>query len=168
MKIDKSIKAAAVLALSAALVSVSCRAASAAGAVECANLANYAGRDHLGRELVSAAETGGEKGRQVGLFYYLWHGQHGTQGPYDISKMEAIDPKVMEKPDSPLWPDPSHSPMLHWGEPLFGYYLSTDEWVLRGTRRSPTTTDWATSRTCRRPRWRDNFCNFSSNLMNSK
>ena len=106
-------------------------AASAAGAVECANLANYAGRDHLGRELVSVAEAGGEKGRQVGLFYYLWHGQHGTQGPYDISKMEAIDPKVMEKPDSPLWPDPSHTPMLHWGEPLFGYYLSTDEWVLR-------------------------------------
>ena len=99
--------------------------------VQRANLANYAGRDHLGRELVSAAETGGEKGRQVGLFYYLWHGQHGTQGPYDISKMEAIDPKVMEKPDSPLWPDPSRTPMLHWGEPLFGYYLSTDEWVLR-------------------------------------
>ena len=130
MKIDKSIKA-AVLALSAALVSVSCRAASAAGAVESANLANYAGRDHLGRELVSAAETGGEKGRQVGLFYYLWHGQHGTQGPYDVSKIEAADPKAMEKPDSPLWPDPSHTPMLHWGEPLFGYYLSTDEWVLR-------------------------------------
>ena len=99
--------------------------------VQRANLANYAGRDHLGRELVSAAEAGGEKGRQVGLFYYLWHGQHGTQGPYDISKMEAIDPKVMEKPDSPLWPDPSRTPMLHWGEPLFGYYLSTDEWVLR-------------------------------------
>ena len=119
------------VALLAALVSASCRAASAAGAVEYANLANYAGRDHLGRELVSIAETGGERGRQVGLFYYLWHGQHGTQGPYDVSKMEAIDPKVMDKPDSPLWPDPSHSPMLHWGEPLFGYYLSTDEWVLR-------------------------------------
>ena len=33
-------------------------AASGAVAVEYANLANYAGRDHLGRELVSAAETG--------------------------------------------------------------------------------------------------------------
>lgn len=97
-----------------------------------ANLANLAGRDPLGRELVSAAEAGGaRKGRKVGLFYYLWHGQHGTQGPYDISKMEAADPDVMDKPDSPLWPDPSHSPMLHWGEPLFGYYRSTDEWVLR-------------------------------------
>ena len=99
--------------------------------VQRANLANYAGRDHLGRELVSAAEAGGEKGRQVGLFYYLWLGQHGTHGPWDISKMEAIDPDVLAKPDSPLWPDMSRTPMIHWGEPLFGYYLSTDEWVLR-------------------------------------
>ena len=102
-----------------------------AATVQVANLANYAGRDHLGRELVSVADAGPESGRQVGLFYYLWLGQHGTQGPYDVSKMEASDPKVMEKPDSPLWPDPAHAPMLHWGEPLFGYYQSTDEWVLR-------------------------------------
>ena len=104
----------------------------AAANVERANIANLAGRDHLGRELVSADEAGAaRKGRQVALFYYLWHGQHGTQGPYDISKIEAADPRAMEKPDSPLWPGPSHTPMLHWGEPLFGYYLSTDEWVLR-------------------------------------
>lgn len=97
-----------------------------------ANEANLAGTDHLGRRLVSREIAGPVRpGRQVGLFYYLWLGQHGTQGPYDISKMEAVDPDVMDKPDSPLWPDPSHSPMLHWGEPLFGYYLSTDEWVLR-------------------------------------
>ena len=103
-----------------------------APAVEKANLANYAGRDHLGRRLVSYEETGPAKpSRQTGLFYYLWLGQHGTQGPYDVSKMEAADPKVMEKPDSPLWPDAARAPMLHWGEPLFGYYQSTDEWVLR-------------------------------------
>lgn len=100
-------------------------------AVEKANLANLCGRDHLGRELVTFEEAGPERGRQVGLFYYLWHGQHGTQGPYDISKMEREDPDVMDKPDSPLWPDPAHAPLLHWGEPLFGYYRSTDPWVLR-------------------------------------
>ena len=100
--------------------------------VERANIANLAGRDHLGRELVSADEThGARKNRQVALFYYLWHGQHGTHGPWDVSKIEAADPKAMEKPDSPLWPDASCAPLLHWGEPLFGYYLSTDEWVLR-------------------------------------
>ena len=104
----------------------------AGAAVIEANEANLAATDHLGRRIATRAEAGAVKpGREVGLFYYLWHGQHGTQGPYDISKMEAIDPDVMDKPDSPLWPDPSHVPMLHWGEPLFGYYLSTDEWVLR-------------------------------------
>lgn len=103
-----------------------------AEATEYANLANLSGTDHLGRALVTERETGPVRPkREVGLFYYLWHGHHGTQGPYDISKMEAADPQVMEKPDSPLWPDPKHAPMLHWGEPLFGYYLSTDEWVLR-------------------------------------
>ena len=114
-----------VLSLVAALLS-------ADAATRPANLANLAGEDHLGRKIVSRAETGPVKpGRQVGLFYYLWMGQHGTQGPYDISKMEAADPDVMDKPDSPLWPDSAHTPMLHWGEPLFGYYLSTDEWVIR-------------------------------------
>lgn len=100
-------------------------------AVEKVNLANLCGRDHLGRELVSFEEAGPERGRQVGLFYHLWHGQHGTQGSYDIPKMEREDPDVMDKPDSPLWPDPAHAPLLHWGEPLFGYYQSTDPWVLR-------------------------------------
>lgn len=100
--------------------------------VRYATSANLAATDHLGRTIATREEAGPEKqGREVGLFYYLWHGQHGTQGPYDISKMEAHDPDVMDHPDSPLWPDSSHSPMLHWGEPLFGYYLSTDEWVLR-------------------------------------
>ena len=65
------------------------------GAVERANLANYAGRDHLGRPLVSAAEADPcRPARQVGLFYHLWLGQHGTQGPYDISRIEAADPRA--------------------------------------------------------------------------
>lgn len=103
-----------------------------ADSVLIANRANYAAIDHLGRKLVSAAEAGPEKkGKQVGLFYYLWLGQHGTHGPWDLSKMEAQDPDVMDKPDSPLWPDMSRTPMIHWGEPLWGYYQSTDEWVLR-------------------------------------
>ena len=38
----------------------------------------------------------------------------------------------MEKPDSPLW-----GPLLaphHWGESIFGYYLTDDASVLRKTR----------------------------------
>jgi hypothetical protein len=63
------------------------------------------------------------------MFYFLWLGPHVKGGPWDVGKILSIDPDAMQKKDSPLW-GPIHS-MHHWGEPLFGYYLSDDEWVLR-------------------------------------
>ena len=97
-----------------------------------ANISNLTATDHLGRSLPSYNEVGGIKdGKVVGLFYYLWLGYHGTQGPYDITKILEQDPDAMNNPESPAWPPAEHTPMLHWGEPLFGYYLSQDPWVLR-------------------------------------
>lgn len=97
-----------------------------------ANNSNLVATDHLGRKLPRYGEVREKrKDKIVGLFYYLWLGYHGTQGPFDISKILEEDPKVLDKPDSPLWPDETNAPMMHWGEPMFGYYLSTDEWVLR-------------------------------------
>jgi hypothetical protein len=63
------------------------------------------------------------------MFYFLWHGQHIQGGPFDVSKILAADPAAMQKPDSPLW-GPLHAPH-HWGESIFGYYLTSDEAVLR-------------------------------------
>ena len=37
----------------------------------------------------------------------------------------------MDNLDSPAWPDYTNCPMLHWSEPMYGYYLADDEWVLR-------------------------------------
>ena len=99
-----------------------------------ANHSNLNAIDHLGRELPKVEETGEKDGRGtriVGLFYYLWHGFHGTHGPYDITKILEADPGAMDNLDSPAWPDYTNAPMLHWGEPMFGYYLSDDEWVIR-------------------------------------
>lgn len=97
-----------------------------------ANLSNLAAVDHLGRKLPAYEDVGEtKKDKIVGLFYYLWLGYHGTQGPFDITKILEKQPDAMYHPESPVWPDPSHTPMLHWGEPLFGYYVSWDEWVLR-------------------------------------
>lgn len=91
--------------------------------------------DALGRT-VPLAETVGalRTNRFVGIFYFLWHNNRGGKrpdgdGPYDIARILAQDPKAIEKPDSPLWGPVG---MYHyWGEPLYGYYLSTDRWVLR-------------------------------------
>lgn len=86
--------------------------------------------DGLGRSVATSEDAvSPRKDRFVGVFYFLWLGEHGRGGPYDISKILKQDPDAMKKPDCPLWgPQAAYH---HWGEPLFGYYLSSDPWVLR-------------------------------------
>ena len=85
--------------------------------------------DGLGRSLPTRAEAGApRKEKLVGIFYFLWLGQHGDAGPYDITKILAADPDAMSKPDSSLW-GALYAPH-HWGESIFGYYISDDEGVL--------------------------------------
>lgn len=88
----------------------------------------WVAEDGLGRVLPTAAEVGAPRAnRTVALFYFLWH--LGGPGPFDISKILAQDPHVLEKSASPLL-GPVYA-SHHWGEPLFGYYLSTDKSVYR-------------------------------------
>ncbi|MDI9385526.1 MAG: hypothetical protein QM518_14620 [Verrucomicrobiota bacterium] len=86
--------------------------------------------DDLGRVVPTAAEVGPPRAdRTVGCFYFLWLGEHINGGPYDVTKILAQDPDAMQKPESPLW-GPLHAPH-HWGESIFGYYLTDDRAVLR-------------------------------------
>jgi hypothetical protein len=86
--------------------------------------------DALGRRVPTRDDVGPPRAdRTVGIFYFLWHGEHVQGGPYDVTKILAQDPQAMQKKDSPLW-GPMHAPH-HWGESLFGYYLTDDAGVLR-------------------------------------
>ena len=94
--------------------------------------------DKLLRELPTSETVGEPKpDKQVGLFYFLWCGEHDyndddrTRGapPLDVTKILAADPEAGNKPDSSVWG--KYGTMHHWGEPLFGYYYSRDEWVIR-------------------------------------
>ena len=86
--------------------------------------------DALGRTLPMYAQVGPpRKDRYVGLFYFLWLGAHVKGGPYDITRILAAHPDAMQHANDPLW-GPLYAPH-HWGEPLFGYYLTDDAWVLR-------------------------------------
>lgn len=88
------------------------------------------GIDALGRQLPSREEAGPLRpDRYVGLFYFLWLGQHGTQGPYDNSKIVSKWPEAVQDPEHPAW-GPVQA-FHFWGEPLYGYYQGDDEWVLR-------------------------------------
>lgn len=98
--------------------------------------------DALGRviEPDSYPDAGDRAGKQVGLFYFLWHGCHGydrgenhedvvlpsesdTRSPYNNELLWEASPQ------NPAF-GPAHA-MHHWSEPYFGYYLSNDTWVMR-------------------------------------
>jgi hypothetical protein len=85
---------------------------------------SWVATDALGRKLPEAREVGPPReGKYVGLFYFLWHGQHGTPGPYDLTRMIAANPE-----------SPAYGPLgafHHWGEPEEGYFLADDPWVIR-------------------------------------
>ena len=78
----------------------------------------------MSRALPGYVECGPPRdGRCVGIFYFLWLGDLGPGGPYDITKILAANPT------NPAWgpPDAFH----HWGESELGYYRSSDEYVIR-------------------------------------
>lgn len=85
--------------------------------------------DGLGRALPTNAQTGPPRANKtVGMFYFLTF-DHGQDGPYDNTKILATHPEALNDVHNPAWGplNASH----YWGEPLFGYYASDDEYVLR-------------------------------------
>ncbi len=90
--------------------------------------------DDLDRELPTAEQTMNavtDGSKNVGIFYFLWMGEHGdVKGEvYDINKIVETGGKLALFPSYDGWGD--HGDMHFWGEPLYGYYYSKDEWVIR-------------------------------------
>ena len=99
----------------------------------------FAATDDVGRSLPTSLTTGiyGSNGeRYVGLFYFLWHGEHGDDGVFDLQKImdtygdlakdaNAKDPATGKKIYGNIG-------TMHWfAEPLYGYYYASDGWVIR-------------------------------------
>ncbi|MBI1390031.1 MAG: hypothetical protein GC154_16440 [bacterium] len=88
--------------------------------------------DELHRALPLSDEAGPPKpDRFVGIFYFLWLGQHGDPnlGPFNVTDIMREHPLALQTPAAPPW-GPEGFPH-YWGEPLYGYYRSEDPWVLR-------------------------------------
>ena len=83
--------------------------------------------DGLGRRLGTSAEFPAPRAKKVGIFYWTWH--QNRKGPvFDNEKLLAADPTLPQRPEDPKW---GLRQTHYWGEPLFGYYATTDAWVLR-------------------------------------
>ncbi len=93
----------------------------------------YAGTDDLNRPLYTSADVGnyGSTGEKyVGLFYFLWQGEHGDSGIFDLQKI--IDTVGVEAAASTNCGMYGPIGAMHWfAEPLYGYYYANDAWVLR-------------------------------------
>ena len=74
--------------------------------------------DAVGRFFDSYGDMDSEK--YVGIFYFLWTGQHGSASE-DISKLSLEEIKK----------DTNVGVHHYWTEPLYGYYNSEDPWVFR-------------------------------------
>ena len=93
----------------------------------------YAATDDLGRSLYDSEAVGsyGSTGEHyVGLFYFLWHGEHGDDGVFDLQKI--IDEIGVEAAGNVSCGRYGNPGAMHWfAEPLYGYYYARDGWVMR-------------------------------------
>ncbi len=100
---------------------------------------NVVGVDQFGRTIPA---IGGYKDKkQVGIFYWPWIGQPFATGLYDATKISAMPNGLkllydFKSHDTAISP----SGQAHfWGEPIWGYYNSADEWVIRRQLKMLTT-----------------------------
>ncbi len=92
----------------------------------------YGGVDDLGRSLYDSDAVGSYKPdeRYVGLFYFLWHGEHGDNGVYDLQKIiDELGVEEASKLSSGKYGNVGD--MHFFAEPLYGYYYASDTWVMR-------------------------------------
>ncbi len=84
--------------------------------------------DALGRVTPNENETGLTKaGKYVGIFYWTWHQDGNANNAVNISQILRQHPEAAYDANDPAWV----SGVTWWDEPLFGYYRTTDDWVLR-------------------------------------
>ena len=85
------------------------------------------GFDEYGRAV--PAVTARLDDREVGIFYHLWLGATSAPQNYDMTKIrEQYGDDTLFRKDVPESPGGAWH---WWSEPLFGYYNSGDEWVIR-------------------------------------
>ncbi|MEA4841013.1 MAG: T9SS type A sorting domain-containing protein [Bacteroidales bacterium] len=88
--------------------------------------------DGLGRKLPDITQTGDARGgKYIGLFYWTWHCDDiATPEVMDISQILLNDPTAATNSSNTLWKG-IEGGVFWWDQPLFGYYRTTDDWVLR-------------------------------------
>jgi hypothetical protein len=90
--------------------------------------------DGLGRKTITSKDAGPLKiGKFAGIFYWTWRSESVAEFPFLLNITEILkkNPEAATELNHPAWKMMLNGGFFWWDEPLFGYYRSTDEWVLR-------------------------------------
>ncbi len=104
--------------------------------------------DGLDRVLSTNTQTGDPEDKIVAIFYWTWHGEFAEQGQVAYNNQENINKLLAMGKTERDYVTASGSQLSSWGiqtamgssangpyhfwdEPVYGYYSSNDEWVLR-------------------------------------
>ena len=96
--------------------------------------------DGLGRVSLTNADVGAPRdGKTLAMFFWNWHATFGKiRTPFNVQKY--IDEQTaagipledyLYDYDHEGWLAKDHSVQYFWDEPIYGYYRSDDEWVIR-------------------------------------
>ena len=88
--------------------------------------------DDLARQVTpGSAQSTLRAGRYVGIFYFLWIGEHGTS-LHDNTAIIASNPNAITSEAAWIAAGGGARNEMHfWGKPMFGYYPSGETWVMR-------------------------------------
>lgn len=68
----------------------------------------------------------------VGLFYWTWHTQQSRgKTAKNVTELLKKDPSAIRDFSADLWENTYSGYPYFWDEPIYGYYVGTDEYVLR-------------------------------------
>ncbi len=97
------------------------------------NSDSWAATDALGRKVRSYADAPAKRdGKVVAMFFWTWH-QGNDDTTYRVKNISEIirkHPEALKDYNHPAWGSKKPG-FFFWEEPLFGYYKTTDKWVLR-------------------------------------
>lgn len=93
---------------------------------------SWAAVDGLGRTLSSSAQVGTPKeDKYVGIFYWNWHTYFSYAEPRNITQIINAYPEAQNDINHKAWGPNNVLHPYFWDDPLFGYYRTSDTFVLR-------------------------------------
>ena len=85
--------------------------------------------DALGRTSLTYEDVGGPReDKTIAMFFWTWFDRLNNLTPVNMTELMKVHPEIKNDYYSPLW-DPNGA--FFWNESIYGYYRTSDSWVLR-------------------------------------